>query len=222
MPSKKLALERLHRNGVITPFPSAEMCVRNLAGIQAQVQQFAELAVWNRCSGLLSMQKLSAAYRSHAFINLWGQRNTLHMYAAADWDMICDIYHNRMYIQRDISAHPEFFQNIPEQFVAMSSKGKLSRTQIHQWVEEHAPAQLKESEWLTYMILNYLCANGLLFGVPAKPSVQNFVCFSALGGDQWQWKTEKFAASLSEMMLRYFKYYGPATIHDFSTGRACR
>lgn len=45
MTNKQLALERLHRNGVLSPFPSVEKCVGNLAGIQAQVQQFSELAV---------------------------------------------------------------------------------------------------------------------------------------------------------------------------------
>lgn len=216
MTNKQLALERLHRNGVLSPFPSVEKCVGNLAGIQAQVQQFSELAVLNRCSGYLSMKTLSSAYASHDFISLWGQRNTLHMYAAQDWGMICDIYHNRTYFQRYLPSCREFLENLSEQIRAMASKEKLvERGRIHECIQASSPPELKKIDWLTYMMLNHLCANGLLFGIPAKPSIKNFVFFDALLQTAWRENPERFAASLDDMLLRYFQYYGPATLQDF-------
>lgn len=54
------------------------------------------------------------------------------------------------------------------------------------------------------------------FGIPAKPSIRKFACFSALDRKQWQESAEGFATALKELMLRYFCYYGPATLQDFS------
>ncbi len=217
MTNKELALERLHRNGIISPFPSMTLCVQNLAGIQAQVQQFAELALQNRCLGTPTMKDMDKLYRSYDFINLWGQRNTLHMYHHSDWDMICDIYHNRTYSRKHISAYPDFFAEITKQVqIAAATGTSTMRSQIDELVMAHAPTPLREIDWLTYMVLNHLCAHGLLFGIPAKPSIQEFVCFPALNREQWQWNAGSFPASLDELLLRYFQYYGPASIQDFS------
>lgn len=217
MTKKDLALERIHRNGLISPFPSTELCVRSLGGIQSQVQQFAELAILNRCSGAPTTKELDKAYHGHRFINLWGQRKTLHMYTAEDWDIICDVYHDKTYIQNEVSKHSDYFTEIIAQVQSMTSSGKLiERTHMDELVKACAPESLLENSFLTYMVQGYLCANGVLFGIPAKPSIRRFACFSALDRSQWEWNEERRATSLEEMMLRYFQHYGPATIQDFS------
>ena len=163
------------------------------------------------------MKMPNEAYRPHNLINLWGQRKTLHMYIAGDWDMICDIYHDRTYIQNQLSLHQEFFEDIAEQVrITATAEKRITRSQIDAFVSACAPASLKENDFLTYMVLSYLSVNGVIFGIPAKPSIQEFACSSTLNKAHWQRDAEKFAASLDEMMRRYFRYYGPATMQDFS------
>lgn len=171
----------------------------------------------NRCLGAPSIMELGKAYRSHRPINLWGQRNTLHMYTAGDWDLVCDVYHDRGYPSNHISSHSCFFNEIMEQVQAATAAGKLfKRAQVDVLVKARSPETLAENEFLTYMVQGYLCANRLLFGIPAKPNIRRFACFSALGREQWQWSSQRFATSLEKLLFRYFRYYGPATIQDFS------
>ena len=129
MNRKELALERLHRNGLLPPFPSIAACVYSLVGIQSQMQQFSEVSIWNRCGGSPTTADFEKAYLSHSLINLWGQRNTLHMYAAKDWDMICDLYHNRTYAERLNALHPEIMTRLIGQIRSrIPSEGIVSRS----------------------------------------------------------------------------------------------
>ncbi|MEO1771848.1 DNA glycosylase AlkZ-like family protein [Candidatus Enterococcus ferrettii] len=217
MINKQLLVERLYRNGLITPFDTAKNSVHHLGGVQAQVQQFAEIALLNRSAEKLTPQKLSDLYQDHTFINFWGQRNTLHMYTAQDWDLFCSIYHDKMYIQKQKSIYQEFFSVLEDQLYQLSAAKKIvTRKEIDQLIQASAPENLRDNDYLTYMMLNYFCANGLLFGIPAKPSVQQFATFATLNKEPWQQQTNHDEASLEKLMLRYFTYYGPATAQDFS------
>ena len=89
---REIICQRLARNGLSEPFSEPLDCVRSLAGIQSQFQQYAEVSIMNRCKCSLTMNDLAELYKSHEIINLWGQRHTLHMYAKEDWDGISDLY----------------------------------------------------------------------------------------------------------------------------------
>ena len=83
-------------------------------------------------------------------------------------------------------------------------------------ISKDIPDALKKINWLTYMILNHLCANGILFGIPEKPYIKNFVRFNALNKNKWSFDKNQTILSFEKMLIRYFQYYGPATLEDFS------
>ena len=76
------------RSGLLVPFKSPEEAAQNLIGVQAQIPISADLALFNRVENV-SLDFLKKT-RDHdrRLVRMWGQRNTVHLYAAEDWPML--------------------------------------------------------------------------------------------------------------------------------------
>lgn len=79
---------RLRRSGLQEPFASSEAAARALAGVQAQIEPAAGLALWNRTRGLDHAGFERLLYNERTLVKLWGQRGTLHVYACDDWPLL--------------------------------------------------------------------------------------------------------------------------------------
>ena len=79
---------RLRRSGLKEPFASPEEAARRLAGVQAQIEPAAGLALWNRTRGLDNARFTQLLYTERTLVKLWGQRGTLHAYACDDWPLL--------------------------------------------------------------------------------------------------------------------------------------
>ena len=79
---------RLRRSGLKEPFSSPEEAARALAGVQAQIEPAAGLALWNRTRGLDAARFERLLYTERTLVKLWGQRHTLHAYACDDWPLL--------------------------------------------------------------------------------------------------------------------------------------
>lgn len=79
---------RLRRSGLHDPFGSPAEAARALAGVQAQIEPAAGLALWNRTRELDSAAFERLLYTDRTLVKLWGQRNTLHVYACDDWPLL--------------------------------------------------------------------------------------------------------------------------------------
>ncbi len=79
---------RLLRSGLLEPLPSPEAVASRLFGVQAQIHPAAGLALWNRTPGLTHSNYEALLYEQRSLVKLWGQRNTLHLYASHEWPMI--------------------------------------------------------------------------------------------------------------------------------------
>ncbi len=85
---KQVSWFRLLRSGLVEPFDTPEDAASQLVGVQAQILPAAALALWNRTRGFTYARCEELLYTRRTLVKLWGQRNTLHIYASADWPLI--------------------------------------------------------------------------------------------------------------------------------------
>lgn len=214
----EIVLQRLARNGLAEPFAGPLDCVRALGGIQSQFQQWAEVSIMNRCSGRPGLADLAELYRRHEIINLWGQRHTLHMYVKDDWDPVSDLY--EPVISAKNYAHKRFaddFNFLMEQIAGECAAGRpLPKARVLALAEERMQGRHSEDDYLGYMLIMLCCLRGIFCGLPEKPGIKSFVGRHKIHTEPWQENAERAAAALADFMLRYFQYYGPASLADFS------
>ena len=79
---------RLGRSGLLEPFESPEDTARRLIGVQAQLPVAAQLTFWNRTHSTSIAGLESRRLDERSLVRIWGQRNTLHLYASEDWPLL--------------------------------------------------------------------------------------------------------------------------------------
>ena len=215
--AQDIILQRLAANGLSRPFPDPLACVRSLAGIQSQFQQWAEISIMNRASSNAEMRDLAALYGSHAIINLWGQRHTLHMYVKEDWNTVSDVYEPELSGKNYAhSRHPDDFARLMECIREECAAGRtISRTEIQALVRERTKGGHPEEEYFDYTLIGLCCLRGIFFGLPEKPGIKTFVGRGSIHREPWQEDAARAEEARRDLMLRYFRHYGPATLADF-------
>lgn len=214
---REIILQRLARNGLSVPFADALDCVRSLAGIQSQFQQWAEVSIMNRSKSGATTGELADSYARHDIINLWGQRQTLHMYVKDDWDAVSDLYEPKIagknYIHNRL---PDDFAFLMERVAGECAQNQMiSRAKLQKLIAERTLGRHSEQDYLDYSLILICCLRGVFFGLPEKPGIKTFVSRGKLGLEPWREDAQRAAAALQSFMLRYFQYYGPATLADF-------
>lgn len=214
---REIVRRRLAGNGLTRPFADPLGCVLALAGIQSQFQQWAEISILNRCPKGLTMADLADLYHRHQLINLWGQRHTLHTYVREDWPLISDIYEpqlaGRNYAH---NRYPEDFAYLLAGIAAECSQaGEISRARLLTLVEERLGRRPPEELYFDYTLIILSCLRGLFFGLPAKPGIKTFIAHHRIRDEVWQPDETRARAALENLMLGYFRHYGPATLADF-------
>lgn len=216
MNGKELIRERLHRNGLLRPFASISDCVDKLVGIQSQFQQFAEVSIFNRCLKAPKLKAFQTLYDRHGIINLWGQRHTLHMYTPRDWGLICDVYHDKFmfpnYTGKFALDFAEMMETIEHEGV---EEAYIRKERIIEILTARLGHVLTEEDYLDYLLIRNCCVQGVMFGVPAKPSIKRFASYTTVCGQKWTLDSGSTEKSLGDMMKRYFACYGPASLQDF-------
>lgn len=83
---------RMVRSGLIDPFATPEDAAHALVGIQAQIHPAAGIALQNRTPAgkneLTDARYDALLFEQRSLVKLWGQRGTLHVYAASDWPVL--------------------------------------------------------------------------------------------------------------------------------------
>lgn len=215
--AQEIILQRLARNGLTTSFTQPLDCVHALAGIQSQFQQWAEISIMNRCSADITMQDLAELYSQHHIINLWGQRHTLHMYVKEDWNRVSNLYEpiisNKNYANKRFA---DDFAYLMAQIANECSKNHLiSKATVLAMIEERMQGRYSEEDYFEYTFFALCCLRGIFFGLPEKPYIKTFIGRNRLDIEPWYEDTENATKDLEKSMLRYFQYYGPATLMDF-------
>lgn len=79
---------RVRRSGLVEPFASPQETARRLLGVQAQLPAAATLALFNRTRRCTVSGIEAARLERRTLVRFWGQRNTVHLHATADWPLL--------------------------------------------------------------------------------------------------------------------------------------
>jgi hypothetical protein len=199
---EKITAIRLLKTGLLRPFRSAEDCAQNLCGIQSQMPQFAEVALFNRCDPKPSTEDLAKRYEQNRLICIWSHRKTLHMHAIDDWYKICNAYSGIKISDETWIVEHEIMKNdlITKESLKQIVQNELGTTDI---------------AILVYLMIRESTINGLMFGRPEKPSIRQFVSYRKILENQWKKDDSARITALNDLIVRYFRQYGLATVKDF-------
>jgi len=192
---------RLQKNGLSKHFPSVEVCVKSLCGIQSQYQMYAVISLFNRVCDF----QLNDFFDNTNLIKSWGQRTTLHIFHKDDYSLISSIYKdvdNWVYkyakslnvdYKECLLAIKKYFVNSPKLVI---SKKELT---------EILPTKHKKElmQWSGMLILAAL--HQILYGVVNSKDEKLYSIN----------KEVKDISTKKKIIEKYFKYYSPASISDF-------
>ena len=211
---------RLRRNGLVEPFATAEHAARELAGIQAQILTAAGLALRSRVAGLGSWSAvLEALAQRRSLVKLWGQRGTLHLYATADWPILCgalagqQTWWHRQAL-RDPASAPIYAEAVKELGRLLKERGTLTRDEARVaglGLPEHC-----FSSWGG--IFADLVRAGTACHVPTTGTEGRFA-HRAYWLPSLHWHPPAVDDANVDFARRYLRSYGPARVQDLAYWR---
>lgn len=190
---------RLINNGVLNKFSNIDECIFSLLGIQCQYYNYALISLFNRIKDL----SFSDLPNNKNIIKSWGQRTTLHLYHKTDYNMISYLYNDKPnWIKKKANKYNINLNNYLEIVNKyMNENSVATKTELENILpEEHKKTMMQWSGLLieaTYKKILY----GIVNDRDEKIYKINDI------------KEEGF--SIYNLLERYFKYYGPATVSDF-------
>ncbi len=221
LPESNIHSFRLHRHYLIDRASkgSVENVVKNIGGLQAQLDSAARIALWARVQDLKPEEIDKALWDNHTLVKTWSMRGTLHFLAASDFPLYVSAMRNsglktaRQWLIRH-GIKTENFESISKSIVEVLASGPMTKKELCVCIVDRLGSNVKpmiERVW------------GDLIKIPA---MEGSICFGSQRDkevtytlqDQWvQGKsnpTEKEAQSW--LLRRYLRSFGPATVQDFS------
>jgi hypothetical protein len=207
---------RLRRSGLEKPFANPEKAASALVGIQAQILPAAGLALWNRTAGLTNARFEELLYTKRTLVKLWGQRGTLHIYASADWPLICgarsltDLTWWERQAEHNQSQVGDYRHLLEEIVALLRSRESMGRSDLRaSGIDLHEDLFSPWGGIFADLIrLGYACHAG---------RVGNEGQFAHR--ERWLpdlvWDPPPPLEANCEVAQRYFAAYGPATIQDY-------
>lgn len=212
----EVAWTRIERSGLVEPFSSAVDVARVLIGVQSQFVPPAGLAIRNRLATDFTAEDLDTLLQDRReLVRLWGQRNTVHIYAVADWSTVISAsaaipsYRESLTSLLDREAY-ELEEALDRVADILSGVDRASRADLVAADESLAP-------WFEY-------GNALVMGLVRR----GVVCHASLTGGKsyfahrevWlpkmEWEVHSTVDAGVTLARRYFETYGPATVQDFA------
>lgn len=190
---------RLYNNGLIDKFESADMCVESLIGIQCQYQNYALISIYNRTNYKCNI------FSNNNLIKSWGQRTTLHIYHKNDYNLISDLYRqsdNWVYkYAKHLKIDYSKYLNSITDFFYENNKKTIEKLEIQNIIPKYKSKEIMAWSCLLILATYHKVLYGILNEEDKKIYKQNDIVDS-----------KKIN---SDLIYRYFKYYGPATRQDF-------
>lgn len=190
---------RLYNNGLIDKFESADMCVESLIGIQCQYQNYALISIYNRTNYKCNI------FSNNNLIKSWGQRTTLHIYHKNDYNLISDLYRQSdnwvyKYAKHSKIDYSKYLNSITD-FFYENNKKTIEKLEIQNIIPKYKSKEIMAWSGLLILATYHKVLYGILNEEDKKIYKQNDIVDS-----------KKIN---SDLIYRYFKYYGPATRQDF-------
>lgn len=189
---------RLYNNGLINKFDNIDICVENLIGIQCQYQTYALISMYIRTKNELNV------FNNSNLIKSWGQRTTLHIYHKNDYNLISDLYcQNDNWVYKYAKSlginYNDYLNSITAFF--KDDKKIVNKSEIQSIIPAYKSKEIMK--WSGLLILSTY--HKILYGVINKEDKKIYKCNDININNK----------KISELIYRYFKYYGPATKQDF-------
>lgn len=214
--AKQVRWFRFRRSGLATPFASPEAAASAHIGIQAQILPAAGLALWNRTEGLTWERVDSLIHDERTLLKLWSQRRTLHLFPSDEWPLVCAAFGQtaaeREQVLEGYGYDVQQYRTALEWTrAALRERKTLGRGDIR-------AANLPMEDW-------YLSGWGGLFRDLVRSGE---ACHAGTLGnearfalrDHWlpnlEWNLPTPDEAKAEVARRYYRIYGPATIHDYA------
>jgi len=210
---------RFRRSGLAEPFSSPEEAARSLVGVQAQILPAAGLALWNRTRGLTYADFDDRLHVRRSLIKLWGQRGTLHVYASDEWPLLNGAMVGRhSWWERQIvraGTDPDAYQATLDRVAELlRQRGTMNRSDLR----------------ASGLDLDEACFSPW-GGIFADLVRRGAACHAGQAGNEklfahreyWlpdlAWNPPPADEANMELVRRYLRAYGPATLRDLTHWR---
>ncbi|MGX7132949.1 winged helix DNA-binding domain-containing protein [Enterococcus songbeiensis] len=200
---------RLFHNGLLQPSEPKQVLEKTV-GIQSQHLKMAELNLALR-SEKSEWGELPELYGTKQVVRSWGQRWTHHLMTIEDWNLVINARkQEQLPINYYRGQKDEIFILIEKIKKRLPAQSSWQRKEIEELIQEIFPTYDGEGRFL-HAILQELVAQGVVF-FDGGSSLTNWILWVATK-DQFQPIEPQTA--ISELILRYLKGFGPASIEDF-------
>ncbi|MGI6366962.1 MAG: winged helix DNA-binding domain-containing protein [Anaerolineae bacterium] len=223
---------RMGQQGLETPWAAGDLveAVRRMGGAHAQVMSAAEWSLGVRMTGLRQGQVAAALWEGRTLVKTWAMRATLYLLPAEDLGLMAaarsltPTRNGDGWFKRYMAAHglpEERDQQVLDAAAEALSEGPLTREELGCAVAERTglPAVrdlFGRNGWGTP--LKPLAWRGDLCFGPSRGRNVTFVSPQAWLGSLRRWDP---ADALREVVRRYLRYHGPATVAHFARWWEC-
>jgi len=192
--------------------------VRASAGIQAQVQSSAEMAIWTRRRITTREDVRRALWETRDLVKTSAMRNTLHVIPARDFAVyIAAMRPSSMAMlarwHARIGATPQQVQALVETIVDSVADGPRTQQELIARAKKRSGVAIRK--WLDHAwsgVRPAVIEGAIVYGPPRGPAA-TFVRADAWLGPQ---RAPSLEAARTELLRRFLAAFGPATAHDFS------
>ena len=218
--STQLRWFRLRRSGLVEPFTSPEEAAHRLIGVQAQMLPAAALAIWNRTPGLTHADLKAERLDRRTLVRFWGQRETLHLYAARDWPFLHTVFERRQSILKSRLAEAGLladFRRLVARIGRRLAEGEiLTHKDIHSTESPVEALALGSGAYgLSAATLMQLVREGVACHGAEQDGKSGFV-----HREHWlpglDWSPPPAHEAMPELAVRFLSTYGPTQPSDLA------
>jgi hypothetical protein len=203
--------QRLLSSGLFRRFAAPKLAASALFGIQSQELNAAALAIWNRvdplvtadiCRNLIAHTSSQSQEDDAQLVRIWGQRGTLHMYAAADWHLVAAVIGEKIIGGLRTAIDKE---GLTDEFEAA-----LTATTEQLQVDETATTDASNFQ-IRFRVHKELASQGIASRVDV---CSGRAVLRRRDEEKAIWPSISQSDATRDIALRYFTAYGPATERD--------
>ena len=176
----------------------------------------ADIAFFNRTAGVSPDSLAQARVGTRSVVRLWGQRHTLHLYAADDWPLLCTVFRDRESVTTKRLAKaallPEFRRLVKRVERRLAAGERLTYRDAS---SKKLEGTLDEWGGVGYATFRQLVRAGVVCHGPDDGVESTFVHRRSWLPDL-PWTVPDPSAAYVELTCRYLGTYGPATPRDLA------
>ncbi|MBO0888345.1 AlkZ family DNA glycosylase, partial [Candidatus Bathyarchaeota archaeon] len=228
---------RLARHHLSHQRPSAALtsAAADMAGAQAQLLPAAEISLWARVKGAKVGDVESAIWKDHTLVKAWCMRRTLFLLPSSELAIFTRgttrraAYHLRYALSRIGSEKElnELLDHVLEALKEPRTRADLAQTlsKSHGYKIKSKPGggwgnrsqvpwvELRKASIPVGQLFHIIAARHVICSGPGKGNESAYV-----RADKWipEWKDVPIEKAEKELLIRYLRSFGPATLTDFA------